>query len=135
MTDQQPTPPASTDEAAAETTVEVDLAAFLPEGVTLGDDVEDGGSVEGVQDVDLGGAVDADEVEPAASDHDQAEVTGDGPAPEVVPVVVDPPVDTTVLERIEGELADVSAALTAIDEGDLGRSRLLTDLLGPAAEA
>jgi hypothetical protein len=62
-------------------------------------------------------------------------VTGDGPAPEVVPVVVDPPVDTTVLERIEGELADVSAALTAIDEGDLGRSRLLTDLLGPAAEA
>lgn len=47
-----------------------------------------------------------------------------GPAVAAVPEV-----DTTVLTRIEGELADVDAAIAAIDAGDLTRSPLLAELL------
>ena len=56
-----------------------------------------------------------------------APVADTGPA---VPAV--PEVDTTVLTRIEGELADVDAAIAAIDAGDLARSPLLTELLSAA---
>ncbi|MEO6989444.1 MAG: hypothetical protein ABI239_12460 [Aquihabitans sp.] len=70
---------------------------------------------------------------------------GDAPEPEAVANVAPaipaapaaPEVDTTVLTRIEGELADVDAAIAAIDSGDLARSPLLAELLAadPAVPA
>ncbi len=71
--------------------------------------------------------------QPVDDDSEPAPVADTGPA---VPAVLD--VNTTVLTRIEGELADVDAAIAAIDAGDLARSPLLTELLAsdaPPADA
>ncbi|HEX2577274.1 MAG TPA: hypothetical protein VHK88_13050 [Aquihabitans sp.] len=120
MTDAAPPPERSP--ASAE--VDIDVAAFLPEGSALA-------------------AV--DETDPAsleAADGDTADVTdgdvSDGPAPDPEPVAAPasqstparPSVDLAALERIEADLAAVDGALVAIDAGEPASSPLLAELLG-----
>lgn len=134
--------------------LEVDINAFLPEGsrfATADDDlvaeeaVLDDGWDTGAPAPDIPAwARDGLPPVPAVSDTDPAaEVDGEveggvskpglAPVPNVGPAVpapsAMPEVDTTVLTRVEGELADVDAAIVAIDAGDLARSPLLTELL------
>lgn len=82
--------------------LEVDLSSFLPEGVSFGDPQAD--------------------PEPTAAVDPEPEP---GPSPE-------PAVDTTVLEQMEAEFAQVEAALGAIDAGAIESSPLLNHLLNPA---
>lgn len=111
------------------TEVEVDLAAFLPEGTTLAGD-------------------DAGEPEDAADDEGRAPEVDDGPeipawalddapAGPVAPAVVEPAVesvpagvDLARLESLAADLAAVDRALDALDAGTPERSPLLADLLG-----
>ena len=79
------------------------------------------------------GPAPAPDAGPVASEVSETDA-GPAPVPDAGPVVpTAPEVDTTVLSRIEGELADVDAAIAAIDAGDLTRSPLLTELLSADA--
>ncbi len=99
------------------------------------DDTEDGDTDDAVGDVDDAGPTLPDWAIARPLELDPAETPAPTPSPvsgvEVIEPVPDDAVDTTALERIEGELADVDAALGAIDAGDLERSPLLRELLGP----
>lgn len=52
------------------------------------------------------------------------------PAPPAEPLERPPAVDLQTLTRIEAELAEVDAALVALDENDVARSPLLSALMG-----
>ncbi len=52
------------------------------------------------------------------------------PDPPVEPAERPPAVDLVALTRIEAELAEVDAALVALDENDATRSPLLRSLMG-----
>lgn len=80
--------------------VEVDVHAFLPEGVSLG------------------------EAEPA-----EAEIEVEPVEVEAVPPSSEEAIDLTSLEAAEAAMAEVEDALVAIDAGDLDRSPLLSRLL------
>jgi hypothetical protein len=95
--------------------LEVDLAAFLPEGSAFGDPTAD----EPATDAEPGAA--SSDPGPVADDQGR----GTLPAPSRPPLV-----DVAVLTRIEGELGAVDEALLAIDAGDPTRSPLLVELLG-----
>jgi hypothetical protein len=132
-------PEAVTDEVA-ESAPEV---AAAPEAVADQDD-----EVDEVDEVDEGPALPAwalpDPIVADEDDADDADDAGDrqgavaegGPAIDATTGAAgttgpseSEKVDTSVLEQIEGELAEVEAALAAIDAGDLDRSPLLVRLL------
>lgn len=96
--------------------VEIDLAAFLPEGTVLA----------------AAGGVEPSAAEAVTdeSDDEPTDAVTDVAAPGPVAEAVRPAVDVAVLERVESELAAVDAALEAIDAGEPGRSALLLELLG-----
>ncbi len=110
-------PTADPERRAAGPEVEIDLAAFLPEGTVLaGAEAADVTADETETDADA-------EVGPEATE----EPAGEGPRPA--------PVDLEALTQIEADLAAVDAALLAIDRGDLDGSPLLVELLaGPTPE-
>lgn len=89
-------------------TFEVDPGIYLPEGVELADDSDDSDD---------------------SDDTDGIDHTDD-----TVDAKVDDSVDTTLLERIEGELDEVDAALQAIDAGRPESSALLHRLLDASDE-
>lgn len=137
VSDEVAEPDAEPGQADAEPVVEQDV-------VDQGDDGEDGDQDDEVddgpalpawalpdpivdQDDDVDGADDAAQAVaeggPAVNADAGSPVDGDADAPEAEKV------DTSVLEQIEGELAEVEEALAAIDAGDLTRSPLLVRLL------
>jgi RNA polymerase-binding transcription factor DksA len=117
--------------------LEVDLAAFLPEGTSLapadGEPADeqpappaDDAAAESEADDAPQASVDAEPAEPADDqlappddDDDVAEVEADGAELDQAPAR--PPVDVEALSRIEVELAAVDAALAALDDGTYGR--------------
>jgi hypothetical protein len=88
--------------------LEVDLAAFLPEGVTLAgaDDPAD-------DDPPVGGASDVE----ASSDLERAGEAEDDPSVDEAPA---PELDLGVLAQIERDLDAVDAAIAALDAGTYG---------------
>ena len=117
MTDAFVPPSASPEPAAGQAQeLEVDLAAFLPDGVELGEDTVD----------------DADEATPAADDATPAaaDTAIDAtPAPEAEPTAEAPEaaaapaahtVDLEALSQIERDLDAVDAAIAALDAGTYG---------------
>jgi hypothetical protein len=137
--------------------LEVDLGAFLPEGSVLAGPGDEPDAALAAAGGDHGWGDEGDEPEVPAwarddPDHESAAsapvagVPAPDPAPPAAQVPVGsadapapPTVDVAVLERIEGDLAAVDEALSAIDAGDPGRSALLVELVGsdlaPPAEA
>lgn len=104
MTDPTPTPTPPVPESDD---VEVDVRAFLPEGVVLERD-----------DVD-------DRPEPEVP----AWALDDAPRTTAAPAASEEPIDVTALEAAEVAVAEVEDALSAIDAGELERSPLLVRLL------
>ncbi|MCU1498412.1 MAG: hypothetical protein JWM47_2365 [Acidimicrobiales bacterium] len=119
MSTDDPSDPASSEHLVE---VVVDLGAFLPETTAIGPG-------EPADDAAL-------EPDPAPSDPDiagdhagdETEGTGGGGGTEPART---PAVDLAVLAGIEADLAAVDQAIEAIDSGDLARSPLLAELLGP----
>lgn len=113
-------PPASAPGPAQE--VEVDLAAFLPEGVVLGDPSDEAFEVDVIEAViETGdGVVVVDEVVVTAPD---GTVVADEVIVDEVTVVEEPSapaVDLEALSQIERDLDAVDAAIAALDAGTYG---------------
>lgn len=136
----------TTPEPGAE--IEVDLSAFLPEGVTLDDGSNEAPTDEAQESTELADeapdsavtdgyelAVDrADPAEPAVSAEvagEPAEVTvrtatDDEPAAEDLapdpepPVVVDDSIDLDLIDAVDADLSAVEAALSSLDDGTYG---------------
>ena len=111
--------------------LEVDIAAFLPEGtqVVAHDDWGDGAPEPEIPSWARDETSDAETISDGAveDEADEDAVPGNPPAPATDEM------DLSTLTAIEADLADVDAAIAAIDAGDLTRSTLLNDLM--AAEA
>lgn len=120
--------------------LEVDLAAFLPEGSTLlgRDDDPDSLEPHGDVAVDESGTDESEPDEPADASTAHREPGGEAPiasepvdadlsaaapavdAPEAEAPVAEPPVDLVALQAIEDDLTAVEAALAALDDGSYG---------------
>lgn len=155
LTPSDPTPAPRAPTPGAEQELDVDLAAFLPEGVALGEatDVEVD-EVEVVLDTDEGpvvideveaviqtdhGVVLVDEVVVATADGvvevDEVVIAVDDEADEAVAVVAEPPapaVDLEALGQIERDLDAVDAAIAALDAGTYGIDPVSGQLLDDA---
>jgi hypothetical protein len=96
--------------------VDVDLSAFLPEGSSVAGDVAPETSDASGATFDAGDGTDTEERAVPSASMAPAEPMSNK-------------VDVAALTRIEGELAGVDAALSALDAGDVSRSVLLGQLL------
>lgn len=108
-------------------------AVIEPVGAAATDDAADGhaavteGAVDGDAPITDGSTDDASVSDAAAVGSATVESSGDAPADDAP--AADEAIDTSVLEAIEADFAEVEGALAAIDAGELDASPLLRRLL------
>ena len=110
--------------------VEVDVRAFLPEGVALaGDDGPTADDLDARPEPEVPAwALDDEPVSDERMADDEPQAAAE-PVIDQAPAPTEEAIDVTALEAAEVALADVEDALAAIDAGEMERSPLLVRLL------